>query len=78
MISLENQMYSLELFKRLKELGVKQESYFYWKQDENEPYLVAHSSRYMTSKGEILTFRRILRYGGSWLSEILRRSGFGG
>jgi hypothetical protein len=30
MISLEKQVCSLELAKRLKELGVKQESLFYW------------------------------------------------
>lgn len=32
-MKLENQVVSLELAKRLKELGVKQESYFFWVND---------------------------------------------
>jgi hypothetical protein len=37
-MKLEDQVCSLELAKRLKELGVKQESYFYWECDRNKKY----------------------------------------
>jgi len=39
-MKLEDQVCSLELAKRLKELGVKQESYFYWISDEDENFVV--------------------------------------
>ena len=35
-MKLENQVCSLELAKKLKELGVKQESYFYWQEFEGQ------------------------------------------
>lgn len=59
-MKLEQQVVSLELAQKLNELGVKQESYFFWKTDEDRemgtslPYLVAHSSRYMSSKGQVI------------------------
>lgn len=57
-MNIESQVCSLELAKKLRELGVKQESYLYWKLDpfggSDEPYLVAYNSRYMTSAGEII------------------------
>lgn len=46
-MQLENQVSSLELSKKLKELGVKQKSLFYWhkswnpmKKKENDPYIM--------------------------------------
>jgi len=38
MIPLEKQVCSLELAKRLKELGVKQESAWYWKHNTESPH----------------------------------------
>jgi hypothetical protein len=58
-MTLESQVCSLELAKKLKELGLKQNSYYFWKTypdsviNNGEPYLVAYNSRYMTSKGRI-------------------------
>jgi len=53
-MELREQVCSFELAMRLKELGARQESHFFWKSDENsEPYLVARNSRYMASKGTI-------------------------
>lgn len=45
-MKLENQVVSLELAKKLKELGVKQESFFYWHEGERGPnigYLNRHA-----------------------------------
>ena len=39
-MKLENQVVSLELAKKLKELGVKQESLFYWTELNGEPFLM--------------------------------------
>lgn len=37
-MKLEHQVASLELSKKLKDLGVKQESYFYWWNSAQEPF----------------------------------------
>jgi len=39
-MKLENQVCCLDLSKRLKELGVKQESYFYWNTEFSKPKVV--------------------------------------
>jgi hypothetical protein len=52
-MEIEKQACSLELATKLKEVGVKQESFFFWKTDGGGPYLVAHNSRYMGSRGVI-------------------------
>jgi hypothetical protein len=44
-MTLSDQVCSLEFGKRLKELGVKKESLFYWIKEE-EPYLWYNSNRY--------------------------------
>lgn len=43
-MKLEDQCVSLDLAKRLKELGVKQRSYFDWWKDEYENYEVSNQS----------------------------------
>jgi len=45
-MKLEDQVCSLGLAKRLKELGVKQESYFYWLKDGNEWRIFVSQSNY--------------------------------
>lgn len=42
-MKLEQQVCSLELAKRLKEFGVKQESYFHWTKEPDDTWMVCHS-----------------------------------
>lgn len=49
-MKLENQVCSLELSKRLKELGVKQESYFWWAEDITDSWIV-HGDDYRIRAG---------------------------
>ena len=53
-MTLEQQVCSLELATRLKELRVKQESFLFWKRDpfggSDEPYLVERNSRYCAQR----------------------------
>lgn len=44
-MKLEKQVCSLELAKRLKELGVKQESYFYWSYDLLDSHTIRHQAK---------------------------------
>lgn len=54
-MTLSHHVSNLILSQRLKELKVEQKSMFYWKQDEDgDPFLVFHNSRYMDTKGEII------------------------
>jgi len=57
-VNLENQVCSLELSKRLKELGIKQESLFYWIEDyelySDEPQLLyAPTEQFSNGNGEL-------------------------
>jgi len=45
-MQLESQVCSLELAKRLKELGVRQESYFYWSTDNGDKFFVDSEETY--------------------------------
>ena len=60
MIPLEKQVCSLDLAKRLKELGVKQESLFYWCK-LNQEELKLSSSEYADEWGAGKAFRSIYR-----------------
>jgi hypothetical protein len=54
-MKLEQQVCSLELAKKLKELGVKQESYFYWEDWEDE----RHIAHYMVDTGDFEQYERV-------------------
>ena len=53
MIPLEKQVVNLELSKRLKKLGVRQESHFYWMKPEGSPLIGV--SIYARQDGYVLT-----------------------
>lgn len=73
-MKLESQVVSLELAKKMKELGAPQESYFYWKTDEDsKSYIVNHNSRYMHSKGVIEANAYTVAELGEMLPESIYR-----
>jgi hypothetical protein len=59
---LEKQVVSLELAKKLKELGVEQESYFMWKHSESY-YIVATNSRYGFGNGIVASAFTVAELG---------------
>lgn len=66
-MKLEDQVCSLDLAKRLKELGVKQESVFWWRGDRTEPqWYVAHE------RGPVYD----VRYAAFTVAELADRLGF--
>lgn len=64
---IKHQLCSLELSKRLKELGVKQESYFCWWQADN---LENYSAFTASELGEILPKGTVLTNGNKTFWEI--------
>ena len=74
-MKLEDQVVSLDLAKKLKELGVKQDSHFHWKRDESGdgPYLVASNTRYISTAGTILASAFTVAELGEMLPRILFR-----
>jgi hypothetical protein len=55
-MTLEQQVCSIELARKLRELGVKQTSFFYWKTRDlgsSRPHLVARNSPFVISQGII-------------------------
>lgn len=59
-MQLEQQVVSLDLAKRLKELGVKQESYFWWTDDEDSAL----------GRMVVMTFRDINSYSAFTVAEL--------
>lgn len=57
-MKLEQQVTNLELSKKLKELGVKQESYFYWRKLDN-PYPDQSEWYIDTKKGKLALIKEI-------------------
>jgi len=70
-MKIEYQICSLELAKRLKELGVAQDSHFMWKYDESY-YIVAANSRYGVGNGIVASAFTVAELG-----EMLPRCCFG-
>lgn len=82
-MKLENQVCSLELAKKLKELGVKQESLFYWTDDMAEILDNGHEKRiYRVNiypvaqaklKGKVYKFTKISAFTVAELGEMFGR-----
>ena len=75
-MQLEKQVTSLELSKRIKELGVKQESLFWWHRSwdninkkENEPYILFNNYEILESDFSAFTVAEL----GELLNEIANR-----
>lgn len=64
-MSLENQVCSLELSKRLKELGVKQESVFCYTSDETENKLL-----YLPNRNETGSMKPLITYAAFTVAEL--------
>lgn len=70
-MQLEKQVVSLELAKKLKELGVKQESLFWWLYDEDGDYVDYLYGETLPARGLKEPFLRCSAYTVAELGELL-------